>query len=81
MAVNIVQHPRGEYKRVAVRNNLVSAADETTVRYFTDTDYGSSGSPVCDDQWRVVALHRGARRAKDVQFQGKLRFPDPGGPG
>lgn len=71
MAVNIVQHPRGEYKRVAVRNNLVSAADETTVRYFTDTDYGSSGSPVCDDQWRVVALHRGARRVDGVQFQGK----------
>jgi len=71
MAVNIVQHPRGEYKRVAVRNNLVSAADDTTVRYFTDTDYGSSGSPVCDDQWRVVALHRGARRVDGVQFQGK----------
>ena len=71
MAVNIVQHPRGEYKRVAVRNNLVSAADDTTVRYFTDTDYGSSGSPVCDDQWRVVALHRGARRVDGVQYQGK----------
>jgi len=71
MAVNIVQHPRGEYKRVAVRNNLVSAADATSVRYFTDTDYGSSGSPVCDDGWRVVALHRGAQRVTDVQFQGK----------
>jgi V8-like Glu-specific endopeptidase len=71
MAVNIVQHPRGEYKRVAVRNNLVSAADNDTVRYFTDTDQGSSGSPVCDDRWRVVALHRGARRVDGVQFQGK----------
>ena len=71
MAVNIVQHPRGEYKQVAFRNNLVSAADATTVRYFTDTDHGSSGSPVCDDHWRVVALHRGARHASGVQFQGK----------
>jgi V8-like Glu-specific endopeptidase len=71
MAVNIVQHPRGEHKQVAFRNNLVSAADATTVRYFTDTDHGSSGSPVCDDRWRVVALHRGARYASGVQFQGK----------
>jgi endonuclease G len=36
----------GEHKRVAFRNNLVSAADATTIRYFADTDQGSSGSPV-----------------------------------
>jgi endonuclease G, mitochondrial len=71
MAVNIIQHPRGEYKRVAFRNNLATAADGTTVRYFTDTDQGSSGSPVCDDRWRVVALHRGARHTEGVQFQGR----------
>lgn len=71
MAVNIVQHPRGKHKRVAFRNNLVSAADATTIRYFADTDQGSSGSPVCDDQWRVVGLHRGARHVSGVQFQGK----------
>jgi endonuclease G, mitochondrial len=71
MVVNIVQHPRGEPKRVAFRNNLVSAADATTIRYFADTDQGSSGSPVCDDRWRVVALHRGAQHVSGVQFQGK----------
>jgi hypothetical protein len=71
MAVNIVQHPRGKAKRVAFRNNLVSAADDTTIRYLADTDQGSSGSPVCDDRWQVVALHRGAVFAGGVQFQGK----------
>ena len=71
MVVNIVQHPRGEPKRVAFRNNLVSATDATTIRYFADTDQGSSGSPVCDDRWRVVALHRGAQHVSGVQFQGK----------
>lgn len=70
-AVNIIQHPNGQIKRVAIRNNLVSAADAQQVRYFTDTDYGSSGSPVCDDQWRVVALHRGALPAENVTFMGK----------
>lgn len=71
MAVNIVQHPRGEAKRIAFRNNLVSATDDTTIRYLADTDQGSSGSPVCDDRWRVVALHRGAVFVSGVQFQGK----------
>jgi endonuclease G, mitochondrial len=71
MVVNIVQHPRGKAKRVAFRNNLVSAADDITIRYLADTDQGSSGSPVCDDRWRVVALHRGAVFTSGVQFQGK----------
>jgi hypothetical protein len=71
MSVNIMQHPRGEPKRIALRNNLVSGADGTTLRYFTDTDLGSSGSPVCDDQWRIVALHRGAQRTTGVRYKGK----------
>jgi V8-like Glu-specific endopeptidase len=70
-AVNIIQHPRGEAKRIAFRNNLVSGVEDTVVRYYTDTDYGSSGSPVCDDNWRAVALHRGARLAEGANFQGK----------
>jgi len=71
LPVNIIQHPRGLQKRVAFRNNLVSGTDDDTIRYFTDTDIGSSGSPVCDDSWRVVALHRGARYVEGVNFQGK----------
>jgi endonuclease G, mitochondrial len=71
LPVNIVQHPRGLPKRIAFRNNLITGADADTVRYFTDTDFGSSGSPVCDDNWRVLALHRGAEFVKGVMFQGK----------
>ncbi len=68
--VNIIQHPNGRPKRVAFRNNLLTGADADTIRYFTDTDFGSSGSPVCDDDWRVVGLHRGAKMV-NVTFQGK----------
>jgi endonuclease G len=56
---------------VAMRNNLVSGGDAETIRYFTDTDFGSSGAPVCDDTWKVIALHRGAKYTKGVRFQGK----------
>ena len=71
LPVNILQHPYGRPKRVAFRNNLVTGADNDCIRYFTDTDFGSSGSPVCDDSWRVLALHRGAEFVKGVKYQGK----------
>ncbi|MCT4353326.1 trypsin-like peptidase domain-containing protein [Streptomyces sp. Je 1-79] len=71
VAVNIIQHPGGQPKRVALRNNLVFEADERDVRYFTDTRSGSSGSPVFTDDWTVVALHRGTRRVEEVAYQGR----------
>jgi hypothetical protein len=70
-AVNIVQHPGGRAKRYGIRNNLVSATTEIDIRYFTDTEAGSSGSPVFNDNWEVVGLHRGAKFVTGVQFQGK----------
>ena len=71
LPLNVIQHPRGLPKRIAFRNNLLSGADNDVLRYFTDTDFGTSGAPVCDDTWRVVALHRGAEQAQNVMFQGK----------
>lgn len=56
--LNIIQHPYGGPKLVAFRNNPVASLTEDEVRYFTDTDLGSSGAPLCDDSWQVVGLHR-----------------------
>ncbi|MFN7819264.1 MAG: trypsin-like peptidase domain-containing protein [Cyanobacteriota bacterium] len=56
--VNIIQHPNGEPKQLAIRNNKVVDELEHFLHYQTDTDPGSSGSPVFNDQWEVVALHR-----------------------
>jgi endonuclease G len=69
--VNIIQHPGGRGKRLGIRNNLVSASTATDLRYFTDTEAGSSGSPVLNDQWEVVALHRASVYVTNVQFQGR----------
>lgn len=55
--VNIIQHPQGRHQEIAFRDNKVRAVKDTFVQYLTDTDYGTSGSPVLDDWFRVVALH------------------------
>ncbi len=55
--VNIIQHPAGQPKQISLQNNFVEYADSTRVQYLTSTLNGSSGSPVFNDNWRVVALH------------------------
>lgn len=72
LPVNIIQHPDGEPKKLTCRNNLVSAGDASSLRYFTDTRFGSSGSPVLTDDWRVVALHRASEDVKNMTFQGEV---------
>ncbi|ANN78375.1 DNA/RNA non-specific endonuclease [Bordetella flabilis] len=57
MNVNIIQHPEGMPKTIAIRDNLLTARTGTRLLYETDTDFGSSGAPVFNDQWDVVALH------------------------
>jgi S1-C subfamily serine protease len=71
VAVNIIQHPDGRPKRFGIRNNLLTAATPTDIRYFTDTLGGSSGSPVLNDRWEVVAIHRGTAFVTGVKFQGR----------
>lgn len=55
--VNVVQHPAGRRKEVALQNNELDRLFENVVRYKTDTEPGSSGSPVFDNLWQLVALH------------------------
>ena len=55
--VLIIQHPGGLPKQIALTDNEVMYKDTTIIQYLTDTMPGSSGSPVFDDRWRLVALH------------------------
>ncbi len=63
--VTIVQHPRGEKKQVSLRENRVVDLLDTFIHYATDTEPGSSGSPVFNDQWEIVALHHASVAAPD----------------
>jgi V8-like Glu-specific endopeptidase len=55
--VNIIQHPEGRHKQIALYHNMVVMANDSRIQYLTDTLKGSSGSPVFNSQWEVVALH------------------------
>ncbi len=55
--VNIIQHPRGRPKQAALRDNTVTDLLPEFLHYRADTEPGSSGSPVFNDQWELVALH------------------------
>jgi endonuclease G len=54
---NIIQHPMGGFKQVVIRQNQLVARNGTVLHYFSDTQNGSSGSPVFNDQWEVIAIH------------------------
>ena len=56
--VNVVQHPGGQRKQVAFRENRLLERSEDVLWYAADTLPGSSGAPVFNDQWVMVALHR-----------------------
>jgi endonuclease G len=58
--LNVIQHPGGRVKELALRTNFYigSAATAGRFHYLSDTERGSSGSPVLDNNWQVVGLHR-----------------------
>jgi endonuclease G, mitochondrial len=65
--LNIVQHPNGDLKQVALRENQLKDILPQFLHYHTDTAPGSSGSPVFNDQWEVVALHHSGVPSMNAQ--------------
>ncbi|MFF9803079.1 trypsin-like serine peptidase, partial [Streptomyces rochei] len=65
--VNIVGHPSGRLKEVALRDNTLQVRLDDFLHYRTDTEPGNSGSPVFNDQWEVVALHHSGVPRTDEQ--------------
>ena len=55
--LNLVQHPKGGPQRCALRDNKLVDVLDDHFHYESDTERGSSGSPVFSDNWELVALH------------------------
>ena len=55
--VYIIQHPQGREKKIGMIHNVVVGVTEDVIQYRTDTEAGSSGSPVFNEQWQLVGLH------------------------
>jgi V8-like Glu-specific endopeptidase len=65
--VSIVQHPNGGLKQIVVTANQVVEVERPRLRYTTDTMPGSSGSPVFNDTWHVIAIHHSAAKTKTAK--------------
>lgn len=71
----ILQHPKGEPLKFAIGAVEHVAEDGRRFQYTTNTDQGSSGSPVFDKYWNLVGLHHSA-----VPLTGTAKFGNEGLP-
>jgi hypothetical protein len=69
----IIQHPSGDRKRLAYTRNQITAFDDRVVHYLSDTQPGSSGSPVLNAQAQLVALHHAGGRPQEIAGKPPLR--------
>jgi V8-like Glu-specific endopeptidase len=67
--VFIAQHPKGTFLKMAVGTVLAPRVGEH-VRYDTETQGGSSGSPCLDASLQLVAIHQGSNsdRPREVPY-------------
>lgn len=72
--VNIIQHPGGGPKQIAISADVVVFIGGGRVQYLTDTLPGSSGSPVFDANWNVVALHRSGGWLREPNAPSKTTY-------
>lgn len=69
----VIQHPGGERKRLAYVRNQITRFDDRVVQYLSDTQGGSSGSPVLDENAKIIALHHAGGRPQEVAGKAPLK--------
>lgn len=75
--VNIIQHPAGERLQIAVRDNEIVQVVDDFLLYVADTQQGSSGSPVFNDQWEMAALHHAGKPKRNAAGQPLMKNGQP----
>lgn len=64
--INVIQHPKSRRKEVVLyENHITGFFEDEFVHYAADTLKGSSGAPVFNQQWDLVALHHSGVFKKD----------------
>jgi len=78
--MSLIQHPSGQPKQIALRENQLLAIEDLVLWYESDTAHGSSGAPAFNDSWQVVALHHSGVPRTDDQGRWLLKSGQPAGP-
>ena len=55
--VYVIGHPGGRGLSFSLQDNLLLDYDERLIHYRAPTEGGSSGSPVFNQQWKLIGLH------------------------
>jgi len=79
--MTIIQHPSGQPKQIALRENQLIEIKEQVLLYGSDTAPGSSGSPIFNDTWQIVGLHHAGvpktnKRGRWLLKSGAVAGPD-----
>lgn len=70
--INTIHHPEGQPRQVSLRENRLLALEDPALQdrwmhYETDTEQGSSGAPLYNNQWEVVGVHHMGVEKRDEQ--------------
>lgn len=68
--VHSIHHPEGQPRQVSLRENRLMALQDPALQdvwmhYETDTEQGSSGAPLYNNQWQVVGIHHSGVEKRD----------------
>ena len=64
-SMTLIQHPGGERRQFAIRENQLTKILDQFLWYQSDTAPGSSGAPALNDSFQVVALHHSGAPRRD----------------
>lgn len=69
--VVVVGYPFGGALSFSLSESALVAVEDHFVRYITPTSPGSSGSPVFDHNWNLLAMHHASRRVQEGTTSGE----------
>jgi len=72
--IYVIGHPGGGTLSISLQDNILLGHKDPLVHYRTPTEGGSSGSPVFNRQWTLIALHHAGGQAL-TRLDGSGKYP------